>query len=211
MAVLLLGSQATVSAQGQAAAIIVGLLRANSDAEGFGTANEFYFRRGKGSYRLAGADWQTDYLAVNNVQLSAGRGKEPQTYYLNQVERVVIGVDSFQTIHDVQVWGQPRQAARVLVLGRRTLRRPQVELFMVDKAVGEPVPVLRFPGQAAIALPRKRKEFQQAMLELVGDHPTLAEQLRAGQLDVSYTRQILETYLRWKPTGFHTTALLAAP
>lgn len=204
---LLAGLPATALAQNIGGAV-VGLLRATSDAEGWGTANDFYFRRGKGRYQLAGAEWQTDRVAVNNVQIAVGGGREPQTYYLNDVRQVVIGADSFVTVFDVRRWSQP-QAAPTLVLGKRTWRRPQVELFTVNTFAGE-VPVLRFPDQTAVALPLRQKDYQQAMLALVGDYPALATQLRTGQLEASHTAQILETYLRWKPAGFDLTTLLAA-
>lgn len=203
---LLSGLPLTAVAQNVAGAV-VGLLRATSDKEGWGTANDFYFQRGKGRYQLAGADWQTDRVAVNNVQIAVGGGREPQTYYLNDVRQVVIGADSFVTVFDVQRWGQP-QAAPTLVLGKRVWRRPQIELFTVHAFAGE-VPLLRFPGQKAVALPLRQKLYEQAMLALVGDYPVLAAQLRTGQLNASHTLQILEAYLRWKPAGFDPTALLA--
>jgi hypothetical protein len=192
---------------GQAQGVVPVLVTLGLNLASLSETEKFFYRSGKGSYQVEDAEWQTDHVAINNELIAVGRGREPRTYYLNQVQHVVLGIDTFSTVHNVAVWGQP-QAAPLLIIGRRTWRRPQAELFLVT-AGGGTVPVVRFPDQAAIALPVRKRDFQQAMLALVGDHPILAEQLRAGQLDASYTKQILEVYLRWKPAGFDTTALFA--
>ncbi|GAB2957416.1 hypothetical protein GCM10027048_24940 [Hymenobacter coalescens] len=84
-----------------------------------------------------------------------------------------------------------------------------MEFFEFNSASGL-VPVLRFPNGTALALPQDRTAFQQLMLTVVGDHPVLGSQLRAGQYDVIHARPILEYYLRDKPGGFGLIAQPAA-
>jgi hypothetical protein len=195
------------------AGLIVGLVRTAANVTLLATADYNFVRKGKGSYQLASeAAWQpSEQLVLSGWGLQVGR-KDAQAYNLEQLSQVVLYADTFAVVQSVE-FPKPAKAkptdntGPVTVVARRVWRRPQVELLEFASAAG-PVPVLRFPNQRAVALPTKRKEFQQAMLAVVGDHPGLANQLRTNQLDASHTRQILEFYLKTKPEGF---ALMTAP
>ncbi|KUG09422.1 hypothetical protein ASU33_16980 [Solirubrum puertoriconensis] len=190
-----------------------GLVRTAVNVTMLATADHQFARKGKGSYQLEAnaATWQPAKLLLTNNLLQAETGKDEQRYSLGELRQAVIGTDTFAVVHSVQFppSGKDKQPVPpTTVLGRRTWRRPQVELFEFASAGGM-VPVLRFPNQKALALPTQRKEFQQAMQAVVADHPMLSQQLQSGQLDVTHTRAILDAYLRNKPEGFNTNAIFA--
>ncbi|AYA37307.1 hypothetical protein D3Y59_09730 [Hymenobacter oligotrophus] len=206
----LVGIHTSASAQ---AGLIVGLVRAAVNVTLLATADTEFARKGKGSYQLeaAAGSWQTGKLLLTNNLIEVEAGKEDQRYSLGELRQAVIGTDTFAVVHSVQFppsGKDKRPVPPTTVLGRRTWRRPQVELFEFASAGGM-VPVLRFPNQKALALPTQRKEFQQAMQAVVADHPVLSQQLQSGQLDATHTRAILDAYLRNKPDGFNTTAIFA--
>ncbi|MCC3158099.1 hypothetical protein LJ737_12695 [Hymenobacter sp. 15J16-1T3B] len=168
-----------------------------------------FYRAGPGSYQLNGAPWQPHAeLRVSNSGMVVGKGKATQRYWLDKFSQVVISADSFAVVGNARM-GKALKPVDGPLLGQRVWRQPQVELFDF-RALGGPLPLLRFPDQTALVLPRRCRDYCDVMLLLVGDHPALAEQLRQGAFDASHTRQILSTYLAWKPAGFDTKALSAA-
>jgi hypothetical protein len=182
------------------AALIVGLVRAGVAVTTLATAENQFRVKGNGSYQLNTANWESGPLQLTNYGLVIGKRKEEKNIDLQEFRQVVISIDTFAVLHNVKFPDQDLPSA-VPIVGRRTWRRPQVELFEFSGASGT-LPVLRFPDQSAIALPVKNKEFRAAMLTLVGDHAILAGQLRKDFLTVTNTRAILEAYLNWKPEGF---------
>ncbi|GAB2957391.1 hypothetical protein GCM10027048_24900 [Hymenobacter coalescens] len=172
-------------------------------------ADHDFYRHGPGSYQLPGAQWQPEAeLRVSNTGMVVGKKKDAQHLRLDQFSQIVVNADSFVVMHNVLLGGSGKVADSPL-LGQRVWRHPQVELFHY-RAMGGTAPMLRFPDQTVVVLPRNTRDFSAAMLKLVGDQPMLAEQLRQGGLESSYIQQILTSYLEWKPSGFNTASLKAA-
>jgi hypothetical protein len=204
---LLLGAQ-TAHAQLVNLISTAGMLIIN----GAMAADMEFVSKGKGSYQLPDASWQSNYVVVTNKGLEVGKGKQASPVALDAFRQAVVNLDTFAVVPAVRFLpaGKEQQpVAPITLLGRRVLHRPQVELLEYATVSGA-VPVLRFPDGQAVALPKKPKDFRAAMLLLVGDQPRLAEQLRGNELEATHARQILDVYLRWKPAGFDPTALLAA-
>lgn len=172
-------------------------------------ANTQYACKGMGSYQLRSAPWQSAYLELTNTELRAGKYKDIQQFSLEDLQQVVVRADTFVVVHNVK-FPDSEATFDEAVLGRRSWRRPQVELFEYSAAAGT-LPMLHFPDGKAVVLPKKPKDFRAAMLLLVGDHAQLAEQLRGTSFSPADAPQILDMYLRWKPAGFNTAALWAAP
>ncbi|RTQ50789.1 hypothetical protein EJV47_09210 [Hymenobacter gummosus] len=208
IAALLLGAQVCYAQVAQLVGLAI-LMSANGGSMG---PDMQFVSKGKGSYQLPDASWQTSYVTVTNKGLEAGKGKQAIPMEFNEFRQAVVNLDTFAVVTDVRFMPVDKDAQPVrpvTLLGRRVLHRPQVELLEYATVTGA-VPVLRFPDGRAVALPKKPKDFRAAMLLLVGDQPKLAEQLRGNELEATHARQILDVYLRWKPAGFDPTALLAA-
>lgn len=199
------------SAQAQIG-LIAAAVRTATNVALIATADRQFARKGKGNYQLsADGQWQTAPLLLTSDALRTGSGKTEKTHALPEVRQVVFGRDTFAVVQAVQfpapADGKPAPAPPAAIVGRRVWRRPQVEMLEFSSGAG-PVTVLRFPNQAAVALPTERTAFQQTMLTIIGDHPTLGPQLRAGQYEPLQTRALLEYYLRDNPGGF---ALITNP
>ncbi|GAB3831616.1 hypothetical protein [Hymenobacter jeollabukensis] len=187
--------------------LIMAAARLGVAAATLANADMQYTCKGPGSYQLNSADWQPAPIVLTNGNLTAGKGKEAKQFGLEEVRQVVVRTDTFVVVRNVKFPGANAISAAP-TLGRRTWRHAQVELFNYYAAAGA-LPMLRFPDGKVLVLPIKPKEYRAAMLKLVGDQPKLAEQLRGNELEPVHTRLILDTYLRWKPTGFDTTASFA--
>lgn len=187
--------------------LIMAAARLGMAAATLASADIQYTCKGPGSYQLTSADWQPAPVGLTNGSLTAGKGREARQFSLEEVRQVVVRTDTFVVVRNAK-FPDANAISAAPTLGRRTWRHAQVELF-VDYSAHGTLPMLRFPDGKVLVLPRKPKDFRAAMLKLVGDQPRLAEQLRGSDLEPVHTRQILDAYLRWKPTGFDTTASFA--
>lgn len=189
---------------------IAALIVAAADAKH--ASNIQFVTKGNGSYQLTDGTWQRNYLFLTQRGMEVGKGKKAKYVGPDVLQQVVISIDTFAVVHKVHFPADKNQvpSPALDVVARRNWRCPQVELLDYSTTFGNPMPLLRFPDGRAVVLPRDPKGFRAAMLLLVGDQPNLADQLRTNELDASHARQILTVYLRWKPTGFDPTALLAA-
>ena len=175
-------------------------------------SNMQFVTKGKGSYQLTDGSWQRDYLLLTQRGMEVGKGKKAKYVGPDVLQQVVISIDTFAVVHAVHFPPDKNQLASPAldVVARRNWRCPQVELLDYSTTFGNAMPLLRFPDGRAVVLPKDPKGFRAAMLLLVGDQPNLAAQLRTNELNATNAQQILSVYLRWKPTGFDPTALLAA-
>ncbi|GAB2957411.1 hypothetical protein GCM10027048_24930 [Hymenobacter coalescens] len=112
------------------AALIVNAVRAATNVALIATADQQYFRKGKGSFQLRDSlnwqPWTAVYLTNNGLR--AGSGKAEKAYALPEFRQVVLGRDTFAVVEHVRFPAPTKAGAPPIppttVLGRLMWRRP---------------------------------------------------------------------------------------
>ncbi|OON67469.1 hypothetical protein [Hymenobacter sp. CRA2] len=154
-------------------------------------------RRADGKYQLANGTWEEGRLIFDGKKLTVKKptGEKNLTLQAEQLLQVAFPQDTFAVVDGfINPYIDERIAAD---FAHREFRGGGFELFNYYHAAAKPVLLLRHDGETAL-VPRKKKELQPFLAQLVADNAELVKQVNAGAFGYDRVADLLKQYAAQK-------------
>lgn len=165
---------------------------------------------GKGQYQLPDQSWHPATMRLEGLQRLQAQekgSKKTRIFTAKEIQALAAGTDTFRVLHNFTDPKKPERQIEACFV--KQIYNRGGYLLAAYSWGGMSSPEWNGEGQLlsygseVVAIPVKREEFAQVMLAVVGDHPGLAKQLKAGELRAKHTKQIIALYVSWKQQPTH--------
>ncbi|GGF14772.1 hypothetical protein GCM10011383_27460 [Hymenobacter cavernae] len=161
---------------------------------------------GKGNYQLVDQSWHPAKMWLQGLegglQAQEEGSRQKRLFSLDEVQAVATVIDTFRVMRNFADPKKPDVKVPACfvkqVYNRGGYLLASYSWTTMNTPEWDGDGLLLSHGKQVITVPVKRKEFEQVMLSLFGDHPDLAKQLKAGALRAKQTKQIVAVYVNWK-------------